>query len=211
MSRSESLPGHLHNRVKAETREVPYPTLKMVTASPVLLPSGSVSVKVFEEGVLYVPPDWNLYRPLPDKISKNDAVVAMRQFDDIFSGFPFVDPEHEMRNRLETASYSVALSGVLSIVARPYLNFGPVPAHSITASTPRYGKTKIAKASVRVSHGAIAYDDAVRGRGRVRKHLLPLMRAGDRAILIDNVERTLQGSKLCILITENVMRDRILW
>ena len=204
------LPGHLHNRVKAEIRSVPYPTLKMVTSSPVLLPSGNATTKVFEEGVLFVPPNRNLYQALPEKISKSDAVAAMKQFETIFNGFPFVDPEYENRKRLETASYSVALSGVLSIVARPYLHFGPVPLHTVTASTPRYGKTKIAKADVAAATGQLPTTAQFVDEEEFGKHLLPLMRAGDRSILIDNVERTLQGSKLCILITENVMRDRIL-
>jgi putative DNA primase/helicase len=36
------------------------------------------------------------------------------------------------------------------------------------------------------------------------------MRAGDRAILIDNVERTLQSTKLNILITSGALKDRVL-
>jgi hypothetical protein len=205
------LPGQLHNRVLVESRDVPYPSLDMVTPSPVLLPSGNVSARPFDEGVLFVPRTWGMYETIPPRPTRNDAVKAMKQFEDIFGGFPFVDSsDYDASNRFQTASYAVVLSGILSLVARPYLQFAPVPLHAVTASSPRYGKSKIVKASVAAALGHLPTTTHFVGEEEFGKHLLPLMRAGDRAILIDNIQVTLQGAKLCVLITEKVMKDRIL-
>jgi hypothetical protein len=205
------LPSQLHNRVLVESRDVPYPTLDLVTPSPVLLPTGAVSESHFEEGVLFVPRISGMYEKVPARPTKNDAVKAMKQFEDVFSGFPFVDVgDYNAPKRFETASYAVVLSGILSLVARPYLRFDPVPLHAVTASSPRYGKSKIVKAIVAAGLGHLPTTTHFVGEEEFGKHLLPLMRAGDRAILIDNIEATLQGSKLCVLITEKVMKDRIL-
>jgi hypothetical protein len=205
-----NLPAHLHDRVKVAVREVPYKTLIMVTASPVLLPSGEITHDFYSEGVLFSPIDRRFYPKTIDRPTKEDAAEALKQFESIYSGFPFIDPEFENRKRFETASYSVALSGTLSLVARPYLRFGPIPIHAVNACSPRYGKSKIAKAAVAAGAGHLPTTTHFVDEEEFGKHLLPLMRAGDRAILIDNIERILQGGKLCVLITENIMRDRLL-
>ena len=205
----KGLPDHLHDRVSTNPRDVPYPTIKMVTTSPVLLPSGAVSEKLFAEGVLYVPRDRKRFLAVPQKPTREEARTALRKFDHIFAGFPFVDPG-EHRKPLWTASYSVVLSATLTLIARPYLNFGPVPLHAFNAPSPRSGKSKLAKASTAAALGYLPTAVHFRDEEEFGKHLLPLMRAADRAILIDNIEIALQGAKLNILITENEMRDRIL-
>ncbi len=204
------LPDQLHDRVRSEVRSVPYPTLDMVTCSPVILPSGKVSAKPFEEGVRFIA-NKRSYPDVPENPTKQQAVEALNQFEAIFSRFPFVDSNgKDNKDWKQTASYSVVLSSILSIVARPYLRFCPVPLIAVNAPTPRYGKTKVAKAAV-VS--ALSYEPTTvhfTDEDEFGKLLLPLMRAGDRATLIDNVEHTLISSKLCILVTEGVMYDRIL-
>jgi putative DNA primase/helicase len=134
----------------------------------------------------------------------------LRQFEEIFCGFPFVDPDKEGLQWNLTASYAVALAGILSLVARPYLGLGAIPLIGATAPSRRSGKTKIIESCCMSAMGhrptACHFTDEV----EFDKHVQPLMRAGDRAILIDNVERSLQSSKLCILVTGGVLRDRIL-
>jgi hypothetical protein len=49
------VPGQIVDRVSRESRDVPFDTLDLVTGSPVLLPSGVVSEKIFEAGVLFRP------------------------------------------------------------------------------------------------------------------------------------------------------------
>ena len=205
------LPDQIHDRARSESRQIPFPTLDMVTGSPILLPSGNVhrGRPLFEEGVLFVSRDWNRFPAIPEYPTKGNALAAMRQFDDIFCKFPFVDPGQDIEwNR--TASYSCVLAGVLSLTARPYLGLSAIPIIGATAHTRRSGKTKIIEA---ISMSALGHRPTTAhftDEAELGKHLLPLMRGADRAILIDNVERSLQSSKLCILVTGGEMRDRIL-
>lgn len=207
----KNLPSQIHDRVHTEPRDVPFPTLDMVTASPVLLPSGQLHGNdVFKEGVLYTPRDRNRFPTIADRPTRDDGRAALALFDDIFCMFPFVDPNKECAEWKQTASYSVVLAGVLSLVARPFLRLGAIPIISANAPSRRYGKTKIIEA---ISACALGHKPTVVhfvDEDELGKHLQPLMRAGDRAILIDNVERSLQSAKLCILITGGVLRDRVL-
>jgi putative DNA primase/helicase len=205
----KALPGFITNRVRTEPRRVPFPTLDMVTGSPVLLPSGQAAQNAFAEGVLFASGERHRFPPAPERPTVADAKRATAQFWEVFGGFPFVDPGSAARP-CETASYSVALAGVLSLAARPYLGIQAVPMFVVSASTARSGKTKIVEA---VSCAALGYKPTAvhfTDEEELGKHLQPLMRAGDRAVLLDNVERALQSSKLCILITGGVLRDRVL-
>jgi hypothetical protein len=204
-----TIPAHLHDRVATKPREVPYPTLNMVTSSPVLLPSGQVSQGVFEDGVLFIPRVRSMYAPVVDRPSRADALKALAKFDAVFGKFPFVDPGQE-RPWNQTASYSVVLAGVFSLVARPYLGFGPTPLFTFNAPSPRSGKSKLPKAICAAGLGHLPTTVHYKDEIEFGKHLLPLMRSGDRAILLDNLELTLTSTKLNILITECAMRDRIL-
>jgi hypothetical protein len=201
--------GHLHDRVHSEPRSVPFPSLDMVTGSPVLLPSGNIPQKTFDERVLFIPQNRYKFSTVPERLTRDDGRAALRQFDEIFGKFPFVDPG-EKKDWNKTAPYAVVLAGVMSLVARPYLGLSATPLMAVTAPTRRSGKTKIIEAisSAALGHKptAVHFVD----EEELGKHLQPLMRAGDRAILIDNVERTLQSAKLCILITGGVLRDRVL-
>jgi putative DNA primase/helicase len=205
----KSFPEHLKNRVATKPREVPYPTLDLVTPAPVLLPSGRVSMGMFEEGIFFIPHDRKRYKPIPENPTKDEAIEAMKLFEEVFGGFPFVDPDSNAKP-LATASYSVVLSAVFSLAARPYLRFGPTPLHGFTAHMQRSGKSKLAKAATAAALGHTPTMIHYRDEEELGKHLLPLMRSADRAIAIDNIEHTLESSKLCTLLTECVLRDRVL-
>ena len=222
------LPRQIHDRVRSQPREVPYSSLDMVSGAPVLLPSGNVHEillpaeeniprgSIFQEGVMLstsrVP---GYFKGILDRPTREHALQALKQFEEIFCGFPFVDSSGEGDTKryvepLKTASYSAALCGPLSLVARPFLGISAIPIIGATAPMRRTGKTKIVEAGCMAALGhkptAAHYTDEV----ELGKHLQPLMMAGDRAVLIDNVERALQSSKLCILVTGNVLRDRVL-
>ncbi len=207
----ESVVKQIVDRVYSEPRAVPYPTLDLVTSSPVLLPSGRVigSEEFFSEGILFVPQKRNLYKPVPDQPSKAEAFEEMQVFADVFGKFPFIDPDGDAKG-LKTASYSVVLSAILTLVARPYLHFGPTPLHGFTAHMQRSGKSKLAAAASAAALGHKPTLIHYRDEEEFGKHLLPLMRASDRIISIDNIEKTLESSKLCSLLTECQLRDRIL-
>jgi hypothetical protein len=208
----KTMPAQIKDRVRSQPREVPFPSLSMVTGSPVLLPSGKVHdyQSLFEESVLFVNAHTDYYPRVSDFPTREDALAALAKFHPIFEKFPFTDPDNTGRTPLATASYSVVLSGCLSLASRAYMGIGAVPIHGVTAHAPRSGKTKIVEAACAAMLGHRPTAVHFTSEEEFSKHLLPLMQAGDRAILIDNVERSLESSKLCILITGGTMRDRVL-
>ena len=154
------VPGYLadqiHDRCRSEVREVPFPSLDMVTGSPVLLPSGAVHSlnSNFEEGVMFVGAHMNQFPPIPEYPTRENALAAMLQFDEIFCGFPFVDP-NQTRKWNETASYSVVLAARFqSLAARPHIGLGAIPLLiGATAPSRRSGKTKIVEAACMAALG----------------------------------------------------------
>lgn len=199
-------PYQIHDRVHAEPRNVPFPALDMVTSSPVLLPSGAAHTSIFQEGVLF--PNHQMFPHSNNKVTKEDAIRALKLFEPLFEKFPFVDPDRT--KGLKSASYAAVLAGILSIVARPYFGLDAIPLIGVRAPAARSGKTKIVEASCGAMLGHKPTAVHYVSEDEFGKHLQPLMRAADRAILIDNVERTLQSAKLNILITGGILRDRIL-
>jgi hypothetical protein len=108
----------------------------MVTGSPVLLPSGNIPQKTFDERVLFIPQNRYKFSTVPERLTRDDGRAALRQFDEIFGKFPFVDPG-EKKDWNKTAPYAVVLAGVMSLVARPYLGLSATPLMAVTAPTRR--------------------------------------------------------------------------
>jgi hypothetical protein len=209
-----SVPRQIHDRVRNEPRDVPFPTLEMVTSSPVLLPSGRVHTQIFEEGVMFVNHGQNVFPAIPEAPSKEEARTALDLFDSIFSKFPFIDESTQKdatwEERKRTSSYAGVLASVMSLVARPFFNRGGVPLIAYTAPARRSGKTLLAEAACGAALGHKPTTVSFVDEGEFGKHLQPLMRHGDRAVLIDNLERPLQSMKLNILLTGGVLQDRVL-
>jgi putative DNA primase/helicase len=198
---------HITSHVRQAPRETPFPSLNMVVASPVLLPSGTVLDRVnFAEGVLFIPADIN-YPAVPTAPTRDEAITALQLFGPLFEGFPFVaDSGEEWR---KTAAYAVVLAAALTLVARPALPLA-VPCFGFRAHSQRTGKTLLAQTiSVSVlGHKLtpVSYD----GEEEFGKALLPILRHQDRGVLIDNVERQLRSPKLAMVITDNRLSARIL-
>ena len=226
------LPSQLHDRIHQESRLVPFPSLSIVTSSPTVLPSGRIhqgmqcsvqpqpgdekyaimqTATPLQESVLFVPGQFGQYPTIPENPTRDQAIEAIKQFEDIFAGFPFVDREDGTGPQgLNSASYSAVLAGALSLAARPYLGISAIPLFGCQAPAPRSGKTKIPEATSVAILGHKPTALHYTSEEEFGKHLLPLMRSGDRALLIDNIERALQSSKLCVLLTGGVLRDRVL-
>jgi hypothetical protein len=218
-----NLPAQIKDRVRSMPRDVPYLTLDMVSGAPVLLPSGRVHEiltargngftrgSIYEERVLFVGSVGYRERfpDIKEHPTREDAVNGLKQFDQVFCRFPFVDLKEKLPWN-QTASYSVVLSGILALVARPYLGSHAVPLHAVSAPMRRSGKTLIVEAACVCGLGHNPTPAHFSNEEELGKHLQPLIQSADRAILLDNIERPLQSSKLCILITASSMRDRVL-
>ncbi len=203
---------HIADRVKSEINQVPYPHLDMLVNVPVLLPDGTVHDAPGElrQSVLLLAPRRE-YPRISVQPSRQDALDALKKFESLFSGFPFVGADQDGKPLLwnQTPAYSVVLAGCLTIAARSALTIA-VPVFTVRAPDKRTGKTRIVDASTLAITGCKPTKIHYRHEEEFDKILLPIMLQQDRVVLIDNVAVPLRSSKLAPLITDNYLSDRIL-
>jgi len=202
----------IFDRVKNNPNDVPFEHLDMLTNTPMLLASGEIhdSPGKLREGVLLVDSGVEFPR-IESNPSLEDAKAALKLFGPIFSGFPFSE-KNEKEEPIpwnQTASYSTVLAGVLTLCARSVLRKS-VPLFGVTAPTPGTGKTHLVASAVLAVLGytptLVTYLDEI----EFGKALLPILQAQDRAVLIDNIAVPLRSSKMCAVLTDSKIKDRIL-
>jgi putative DNA primase/helicase len=153
----------------------------------------------------YDPVTGLLYRPeckfdsIPERPTRDDAIAAMRPFDDLLAGFPFVTP----------ADKAVALSAMLTALDRH--NMPAAPLHGFSATVAGTGKSKLADI---VSILATGRPAAVKGQpgteDELEKRLNSELLQGASIICIDNCEHTLQSAFLCQMLTQETVSIRVL-
>ncbi len=136
---------------------------------------------------------------IPPRPCKVDALVALQVLEDLLIGFPFVND----------VSRSVALSGLLTACIRRSLTTAPL--HAYTAPTPGSGKSLLVDLACLIAAGREA---GVLSQGRtseeLEKRLSAALLAGDPVIAIDNCDEPLGGDFLCAMLTQTIVRARIL-
>jgi putative DNA primase/helicase len=177
------------------------PRLWSAISAPTLRPDGTV---LQEPGYDAATQSW--YEPcgiefpkIPDKPSREDALQAFKRLDTAFGSFPF-DTK---------ADKAVALALALTAIVRRSLPSAPLGA--ITAPVMASGKTLLADSiailATGVSAPAMKYADTDE---EATKTMLAVLAEGDQVVLIDNVERPLQGDTLCAVLTSETYRQRML-
>jgi hypothetical protein len=139
------------------------------------------------------------FAAVPDRPTQAAAAAALKILDDLVATFPFVDP----------ASRSVVLAAFLTACIRRSLPTAPM--HAFTAPTAGSGKSMLVDLISLISSGREA---GVISPGKteeeLEKRLGALLLAGDQVIAIDNCEAPLGGEFLCAMLTQQVVRPRIL-
>ncbi len=102
---------------------------------------------------------------------------------------------------------SVALSGILTAVVRRSLRTAPL--HAYTAPTAGSGKTKLVDISSVIATGREAGVVAMGNPEELEKRLVSLL-LGGYAVAIDNVNGNLYSDLLCQMLTQTMVRPRIL-
>lgn len=129
----------------------------------------------------------------------NDARAALAKLRQAFSTFPFASKVDE----------SVALALALTALVRRSLPAAPLGA--VTAPVMGSGKTLLADCiaiiGTGVSSPAMKYAD---NDEEATKTMLAVLAEGDPVVLIDNVERPLEGDTLCAVLTSENYRQRML-
>jgi putative DNA primase/helicase len=179
-----------------------FPPLRGVITSPTLRGDGSILDKpgYDRQSALLFDPCGVLFPGIPKEPSRDDALAAMRVIkDELLSGYPFVDRE----------SAAVALSGILTLPVRCAL--GTVPLHAFTAPAPGTGKTHVV--DLICMHGTgqpAAVISQSRQEEETDKRIASSILAGDAVISIDNCTAALGSSLLCVAVTQETIRIRVL-
>jgi hypothetical protein len=177
------------------------PKLWSVVSAPTLRPDGTLLQKPgYDEATnTYYDPCGVKFPAIPDKPSREDAEAALKLLLDLFKSFPF---EQELDR-------AVALSLALTALVRRALPSAPLGA--FTAPIMGSGKTLMADCisilAAGVSVPAMTYPER---EEEAEKTALSVLMEGDPVVLIDNVERPLQGAWLCSILTQEVYQQRVL-
>jgi putative DNA primase/helicase len=177
------------------------PRLWSAISAPTLRPDGTV---LQEPG--YDSPTQSWYDPcgiefprIPESPSHYDAIEAFKVFSKAFATFPFDSKIDE----------AVALALALTGLVRRSLPSAPLG--GITAPVMASGKTLLGDAmsilATGVSAPAMKYADTDE---EATKTMLAVLAEGDQVVLIDNVERPLEGDTLCAVLTSEAYRQRVL-
>lgn len=169
--------------------------------APVLRPDGTVwQIPGYDEktGVLYVPTQE--FPLIPERPTAGDVQLALQTLDEVICDFRFEAPEHR----------SAWLAAILSPLAR-FAYDGPTPLFLIDANIRGAGKGLLAQT---ISHIVLGREMPVSSYAHdteeMRKKITCIAIAGDRLVLLDNLEGKFGNDALDRALTSTSWRDRIL-
>jgi hypothetical protein len=198
---------HIIDRVRMG--ESSFRSLDMVTTSPVLASDGTVISEPgsYHLGVFFpMTARHTQVQPIPEKLDREVAIQSLHMIDQIMSEFPFVlDGAKTWR---ECPSLAVVMSAVLSLVARPAIP--TVPIHTVSAPSFGAGKTKLAEIASMAALGWKASTHSFESAEEFAKALVPILRQGDRSVLIDNIRGVLSGDRFAAIVSSEESEQRIL-
>jgi len=171
-----------------------------VITTPTIRPDGSLLMNAGYDPetrlILFEPPQMPI---IPDTPTKDDALKALELLESVFTEFPF-------KNDMDR---SVALSAVLTVVARGLFNVSPM--HAVTAPTAGSGKSFLLDVVAAIGIGQICPVIAAgRSEEETEKRLGSALLAGQQIISIDNFNGDLSGDALCQVIERPIVNIRIL-
>ncbi|MER8815634.1 hypothetical protein NKJ87_06355 [Mesorhizobium sp. M0027] len=161
-----------------------------VISHPTFRPDGSILTAAGYD------PDTQLYLidpppmpPISDKPTKKDAEKSLSLLNDLLVKFPFVDD----------ASRSVALSAILSVIARGACT--AVPMHVFNAPVAGTGKSVLGDTVAAIAFGQPSpVISAGWNSDELEKRIAAEMIAGQAIVSIDNLNGILRGDALCQML-----------
>lgn len=180
-----------------------FPVVEAVVDVPIMRSDGTLMTTPGPDprtGLLYRPT--HPFPQVPARPTRAEAETAMRELEDIYAEFPFVEPWHR----------SAALALPMTLVARPAI-LGPCPLFACTATTPGIGKTLIFDVASALALGHVVPRQSQGSRKdeeEERKRLLANGLAGRPLVLIDNVTRPFGSSALDAALTGQLYEGRVL-
>ena len=194
-------PDHIAVSYLSRMGEWRLPRLMAAISAPTLRPDGSIlQTPGYDEATAtWYDPCGVEYAPVPEAPTMAQASDALDELLWAFRTFPF----------REDCDRSVALALALTALVRRSLPAAPMGA--ISAPLRGSGKTLLADCiailAAGVSASAMQYPESDE---EAAKTALAVLAEGDSVVLIDNVERPLQGEWLCTVLTSETFRGRVL-
>lgn len=177
-----------------------FPVLAGIVNAPTLRLDGTIlDVPGYDEatGLLFDPAGVVFPKIRPDP-RREHAEKALRRIGEIIADFPFATDAHR----------SVALSAILTACVRRSLRTAPL--HGFSAPVAGSGKSKLVDIASVISTGREAGVVAMgKNPEELEKRLVSLL-LGGYAIAIDNVEGQLNSDLLCQILSQTMVRPRIL-
>jgi hypothetical protein len=178
-----------------------FPVLAGVIHAPAMRADGSLlTVPGYDKqtGLLFDPLGVT-FPPIPDRPTRDDAVKALAALEHLIKDFPFVTPAHR----------GVALSAILTALIRRSLSTAPF--HAFSAPIRGSGKSKLVDIASVIATGEVAPVLSAGGDDvELEKRLVASLLAGSPIITIDNCSRPIGGDLLCQMLTQAMVRPRIL-
>ena len=175
--------------------------LAAVSDTPVLRSDGTVwQTPGYDKrtGVLFE--SHQSFPPVHDEVASDDAAVAVDQLMEVVCDFRFEAPEHR----------SAWLAGLLTPLAR-FAFDGPAPLFLIDANIRGAGKGLLAQTIGRIVLGReMPVSSYAHEPDEMRKRITAISIAGDRMVLLDNLEGNFGNDALDRALTSTRWKDRIL-
>jgi hypothetical protein len=197
----QAAPVKIANHLLARTDLWRYPHLVGVIEAPTLRGDGSLLTESGYDHASGLLLDLNgcEFPPVKENPTHEDVIAAMGLLRKPFADFPF--EAHEDR--------AVLLSAILTSLVRRVLPAAPM--HGFSAPTMGTGKTllcdcvsmiAVGRLVTAMSQGANEEED--------EKRLFSVLLTNDPIIMIDNVQRPIEGDALCTILTQDTWQCRIL-
>jgi Domain of unknown function (DUF3854) len=190
--------------------QVPWRKLHLVTHAPLLLNDGAiVDTPGYHSGTgVWFDARGVEFPKIPKEPTEEDARKALEAFEQVYHKFPFAKGEGSLWQK--SPSYAAVLATIFGILLRHMLP--TVPLLGVTAPEAGSGKTKVAESIAVAATGCLPSRITYDNTEEFDKHLPVPLLAGDRVILIDNVDRKMvKSARLSmVLSTEAACRFRVL-
>ena len=199
--RRKNCPEEVVSKLLARTGEWKLLRLSGAISTPTLRPDGSILQKPgYDAGMqVYYDPCGVEYPEIPDKPDKRAAIAALDLLLETFSSFPYQ----------ADVDKSVATAAALTALVRRSLPAAPMI--GISAPKPGSGKTLLADGIAILAMGTRAPAMVfAKTDEEAQKTALSVLMQGDPMVLIDNIERPLEGDWLCSILTEETYSQRAL-
>lgn len=176
------------------------PRLRAIISAPTFRPNGSIINKSGYDtatGLLLVGD--RLWRQIPEKPTKRDALAALDVLVEPIDKLPFVD----------NSDRAAAIALLITSVMRPCLKTAPM--FAVTAPAAGTGKSlTIDIAAIMATGRQAAVVTPTPDEAELDKRISSTALAGDQIISIDNITHILRSDRLCQMLTQDEVQVRVL-